>query len=379
MEAFLQFMLESDEGIQKLLDIHEKYPLKRKSAYNVMDYINSMDYVVRSMEIALGLQHGGRHHVLQKSKEKKPSRDNSITVSPSNKNPLDENQGESKINVEVEEVSNCSDDVFANNPSNLMLAKVKVTKKPQSEPPEPTTWCWDCKNWKWFPLKQSPKEYDSHMHFTNNGNLIPHQTLLNSNDYGIKERLADTSPSISKYQLKQMNSSTLDRTTIKGYKNKLNYDTNHIRIKEIERRNVPKQCCIDLKDRRESEHSSKDSFIINKSYKNEKLLSNTSIWSKDNSSMKPLKNKQQKYQNMLPIRHEEKRKRASDIEEYQKYNDKYIRGIYTEKMSTSDVGQTSPNDNLKISRNFKTQSKDRGESNPQYSDHYGNFGDFNIR
>lgn len=52
-------MLESDDGIQKLIDLYEKYPLKMKSKYNIVDYINSMDYVIRSMELTLGLKNGG--------------------------------------------------------------------------------------------------------------------------------------------------------------------------------------------------------------------------------------------------------------------------------------------------------------------------------
>ena len=275
-------MLETDEGIKKLYEIHEKYPLKRKSAYNVMDYINSMDYVVRSMEIALGLQHGGRHHLSLNLNDRF---DNSGTVSPSNKNPLEELQeSQNQVEVEVEEISNKSDDVFANNPSNLMMAKVKVNK-PKSEAPKPETWCWNWTNWKCFPRKQQPPEYDSHMHFSKNGNLIPHQTLLSSNDYGIKDKITDTSLSISKYQLKQINSSTLDKTPFKGHRRKINFDSNQFKIKETSMHNGTRQHWIDLRDRRESEHSSKESFIINKSCKNDKLFSNTSIRSKPNSSI----------------------------------------------------------------------------------------------
>lgn len=59
LEAFCQLMLESDEGMRKLTELHSKYPLRRRNCYNVVDYINSMDYVVRAMEIGLGLQYGG--------------------------------------------------------------------------------------------------------------------------------------------------------------------------------------------------------------------------------------------------------------------------------------------------------------------------------
>lgn len=63
-------MLESDEGVQKLMDLYENYPLKIKSQYNVMDYINSMDYVVRSMELTLGLQNGGLNTTLYSTRLK---------------------------------------------------------------------------------------------------------------------------------------------------------------------------------------------------------------------------------------------------------------------------------------------------------------------
>lgn len=95
-----------------------------------MDYINSMDYAIRSMEIALGLQNGGRHvsqydsimKDLDLEDQKRPE---------SPENVLDANQdtvdnSPAKVNVEVEETESDVDDVFANNPSNLMLAKIRV-------------------------------------------------------------------------------------------------------------------------------------------------------------------------------------------------------------------------------------------------------------
>lgn len=146
MEAFLQYMLESDEGMRKLIDLHEKYPLKTKKAYNVVDYINSMDYVVRLMEIGLGMQYGGFNNSLnvdavnqaRKGKESEDDLsplDNRLNVTQDNRDPNINNS------IEFEDAEIDSEDVFANNPSNLMLAKVKVKRKSISNTPKPTDKC----------------------------------------------------------------------------------------------------------------------------------------------------------------------------------------------------------------------------------------------
>ena len=144
IEAFCQYMLESDEGIQRLMNLYQNYPLKIKPKYNIMDYINAMDYVVRSMELTLGIQNIGlvkpNHsnrikdwcYVQSKIARSEPS------VTPRWKTSLEYNTANIKLqpdsvisgNKTPVEFNNSSeidyDDVFANNPSNLMLAKVKV-------------------------------------------------------------------------------------------------------------------------------------------------------------------------------------------------------------------------------------------------------------
>ena len=83
---------------------------------------------------------------------------------------------------------------------------------------------------------------------------------------------------------------------------------------------------------------------------------------------------------MKPIRHEEKALREAAAEEYEKYNDRYIRGLYTEKTSTSvDMDQITPQNNRKVSRNFKTHSKNKEELDIQNNDHYGQLTEGNKR
>lgn len=108
----------------KLKELHKNFPLRAKKFYNVVDYVNSTDYIVRLMEIGLGLQYGGIKREDKKDlweivNQGRKSQDNNLnkSVYEENKNP-----------IKFENIDNMSDDVFANNPSNLMLAKVKVKK-----------------------------------------------------------------------------------------------------------------------------------------------------------------------------------------------------------------------------------------------------------
>lgn len=143
-----------------------------------MDYVNSTDYVVRMMEIGLGLQYGG----IQKENEWNLS-DRVHHIWESNEGDEGErsviNEGEAKpfVNfknsIEFDKIDDTFDDVFANNPSNLMLAKVKVKKKPEmDESSNPLNPCqWKCKKWKWF-NKNSLSNQKIGLNFSQDGNLL---------------------------------------------------------------------------------------------------------------------------------------------------------------------------------------------------------------
>jgi hypothetical protein len=133
MEAFCQYMLESDEGMRKLHELHKNYPLKRKLAYNVVDYVNSTDYVVRSMELGLGMQNEGVDKsqflgLLEAAEKVKKSREGNLTERSHERDDSSVLKGDVRKSIEIEDEIE-SDDVFANNPSNLMLAKIKIKKK----------------------------------------------------------------------------------------------------------------------------------------------------------------------------------------------------------------------------------------------------------
>ena len=138
MEAFCQFMLESDEGMQKLQELHEKYPLINKKPYNVVDYINSMDYVVRCMELGLGLHSKKKKMGMEAVEKARESRDFDGDMTDQSNHRLNNTQdgGDNSDLLQFEEEENDSDDVFRNNPSNLMLAKVKVKKKVKEVKPK---------------------------------------------------------------------------------------------------------------------------------------------------------------------------------------------------------------------------------------------------
>ena len=183
VEAFWQFMLESDEGMKKLNELHKNYPLRTKKAYNVVDYINSMDYVVRLMEIGLGLQFGGiNKDFKEKLQSVNNARDDRDVKSEPNEEKMEEsfslspNKVDQDKSIEFEDIGTDSDDVFANNPSNLMLAKVRVKKKSivSNSMDIEDAWWWECKNCKWMD-KSSLFRQKIGLDFSHDGNLLTFQ------------------------------------------------------------------------------------------------------------------------------------------------------------------------------------------------------------
>lgn len=164
VESFWRHLLTSDENLKKLKDLYDNLPVPVKPTYTILDYINGMDYIVRKIETELNIQdrevhigpESGKMTDFDKSDHRYRSESDSMFDSRINNNldakvKLDENtqtiEGVEHRNlngtiekpldsitspktkekeVKVKDMGYDSDDVFANNPSSLMMAKVKI-------------------------------------------------------------------------------------------------------------------------------------------------------------------------------------------------------------------------------------------------------------
>jgi len=142
-----------------------------------------MDYVVRLMEIGLGLQFGGiNKDFKEKLQSVNNARDDRDVKSEPNEEKMEEsfslspNKVDQDKSIEFEDIGTDSDDVFANNPSNLMLAKVRVKKKSivSNSMDIEDAWWWECKNCKWMD-KSSLFRQKIGLDFSHDGNLLTFQ------------------------------------------------------------------------------------------------------------------------------------------------------------------------------------------------------------
>jgi len=97
-----------------------------------------MDYAVRSMEIGLGLQNGGVNvsqfpNLAEAAEKARKGRESNRSVTDrtrKNNESFDSVlRDDARGTLEIEDTLTDNDDVFANNPSNLMLAKIRVKTK----------------------------------------------------------------------------------------------------------------------------------------------------------------------------------------------------------------------------------------------------------
>jgi len=240
LEAFAQYMLESDEGMRKLYELHQNYPLKSKSWYNVVDYINSMDYAVRSMEIGLGLQNGGVNvsqfpNLAEAAEKARKGRESNRSVTDrtrKNNESFDSVlRDDARGTLEIEDTLTDNDDVFANNPSNLMLAKIRV--KTKKEKPKTDAWCCECKKWKCLPNSEtSLANHMASLEFSEHGNLLARKIIPASTDYGVKNNPSDKSATTQPTLKSKRNSNQL-KPQPKFFKNsKINFQKDRVKIKD---------------------------------------------------------------------------------------------------------------------------------------------------
>ena len=114
---------------------------------------------------------------------------------------------------------------------------------------------------------------------------------------------------------------------------------------------------------------------------NPKYKSNTSINSNLNRSVEVIEKRHARIHNMKPVRYEDKKNLTAELEQYNKYNEKYIRGFYTDKASVSNDPEprTAPSDNKLAARNLKTQADRREGKNVDTSGNYENVKEGNKR
>lgn len=154
IEVFWKSILNSNDALKQLTMLYESGVANPKSSYNILDYVNTIDGIVRRVELELGIQ--------DREMKVTPVPD-VCTCSPKNITDCDSmftsmlaQKQEVKVKVDsgiqteerdpvkilkeieknIESVGYDSDDVFANNPSTLMMAKVKVPKKAKPVVPE---------------------------------------------------------------------------------------------------------------------------------------------------------------------------------------------------------------------------------------------------
>ncbi|CAI2387457.1 unnamed protein product [Moneuplotes crassus] len=214
-EIFLKSVLNNPQNIDKLKMIYKNNSNDPKKKYNISDYINPVDLIVRKMENELGIQ--GREVKVTKPPSKEyctcdhydSDKGSNAAISvinhrrerlslDSRKSP-DNTQKEKPSPSKIKEIERKfldvgydSDDVFANNPSTLMGAKYKVVRKfekikeeppkpvPPSPPPPPKDdICPDCKK---------PKLIDAISHYDTiqskiNGTLSINSDALQSPNF----------------------------------------------------------------------------------------------------------------------------------------------------------------------------------------------------
>jgi hypothetical protein len=160
IETFWKSILNSEDNFNKLKEAYEQLRENPKPKYNISDYVNTIDGIVRKVEVELGIQDreikitknpsrewctcniDDLSHDEQESIVSAPVKntiENKLTVDNQMNKTGDLRKKAKAIEIErkIEDVVYDSDDVFANNPSSLMLAKVRVIRKFQQPTPEP--------------------------------------------------------------------------------------------------------------------------------------------------------------------------------------------------------------------------------------------------
>ncbi|CAI2387423.1 unnamed protein product [Moneuplotes crassus] len=161
-EVFLKSMLNNPDNIEKLKLLYNNSPIRNKK-YNISDFINPTDLLVRKMETELGIQGRSAREFKSPSKDwctcDTYDSDDTSNAAASvihhrrNKLSLDSRKSPDLVQrkqtnaAQVKEIERKfmdvgydSDDVFANNPSTLMGAKYKVVRKFEKikeDPPPP--------------------------------------------------------------------------------------------------------------------------------------------------------------------------------------------------------------------------------------------------
>ncbi|CAI2359044.1 unnamed protein product [Moneuplotes crassus] len=377
LEAFAQFMLESDEGMLKLNELHRNFPLRKKKTYNVVDYINSMDYVVRLMEIGLGLQYGGiKKDVKNMFEQVNQGREDRKIEEDS---PTKQNEAETQDfnSIEFEEMDEDSDDVFAKNPSNIMLAKVKVKRKPLPEPnPENEICqceCLKCKCYRDKPLNNSFKDQKISLNFSQDGNLLTYQDLkikntLNNTNKEVSVKSSTTQPTVMSFN-KEKKPKREARVFSKGVSSTIYQgSTNRSFLNRYTHQN---------EEFREPSHH-QTGYNKMKLPENSNNRSKNSFSSSGNRSMEMLEKRHQRMSKIKPIRdksnnvsiHMTKQSESSE----NPTNNMTFRGIYSDQNSNADNYLNSSVDNPQLGK-----KQPAGIKRPVVEDHYGNFQVFNKR
>jgi hypothetical protein len=160
IESFMKHILNSDDSLTKLKELYETLPVPTKPSYTILDYVNSMDHMIRKIETDLAIQDRDikipfdtskyteadkstmKHYTdtesmfdtKLKNDENTQTIDGIKQLGDTIEKPLNEISSEVKgssvpeKDVKLRDMGYDSDDVFANNPSSLMLAKFKVIR-----------------------------------------------------------------------------------------------------------------------------------------------------------------------------------------------------------------------------------------------------------
>lgn len=113
-----------------------------------------------------------------------------------------------------------------------------------------------------------------------------------SNDYGIKKKQDEKSKTFLNSPFTSKITLGFDQSSNVSHPIKLRKQSNQIPASGINRKDLTRQSKIDMKRRKESQQSSKDSSVVNRSYHKTKYMSNSSI---GNSSIEVVEKKHKAY------------------------------------------------------------------------------------